>query len=70
MNKCTHEIAAESFRNDRHLLVAQNSDSTFVEAVWILLGGDVEIHGEDEIGPGEVQVHGQSHLQPDKDVNK
>lgn len=65
-----HEIISERFRSDRRLLVAQNSDSALVEAVWILLGGDVEIHGEDEIGPGEVQVHGQSHLQPDKDVNK
>lgn len=52
------------------LLVAQNGDSTLVEAVWILLGGDVKIDGEDEVRPGEVQVHGQSHLQRDKDGNK
>lgn len=52
------------------LLIAQNSDSTLVETVWILLSGDVKIDGEDEVRPGEVQVHGQSHLHRDKEVNK
>lgn len=59
-----------SFRSDRGLLVAKNGDSALVEAVWILLGGDVKIHGEDEVRSGEVQVHGQSHLHRDEDVNK
>lgn len=52
------------FRSDLfHLLGAQDSDSTLIEAVWIFLGGDVEVHGEDEVRPGEVQVNGQSDLQ-------
>lgn len=61
-----------SFRGEVQelLLVTQNSDSTLVEAVWILLGGDVKIDGEDEVGPGEVQVDGQSHLRGDKEVNR
>lgn len=59
-----------SFRSDYGLLVAQNGDATLVEAVWILLGGDVKIDGEDEVRPGEVQVHGQSHLHRDTDGNK
>lgn len=47
------------FRNDLfHLLGAQDSNSTLVEAVWIFLGGDVKVNSEDEVGPGEVQVHG------------
>lgn len=45
------------------LLGAQDSNSTLVEAVWVFLGGDVKVNGEDEVGPREVQVHGQSHLQ-------
>lgn len=44
------------------LLIAQNSDSTLVEAVWILLGGDVKIDGENKVRPGKVQIHGQSYL--------
>lgn len=52
-----------------HLLGAQDSNSTLVEAVWIFLGGDVKVNSEDEIGPGEVQVHGQSHLQRDEKPN-
>lgn len=48
-----------------HLLGAQNSNSTFIEAVWILLGGNIKIDSEDEVRPGEVQVHGQRHLQRD-----
>lgn len=54
--------------SDYGLLVAQNGDTAFVEAVRILLGGDVKIDGEDEVRPGEVQVHGQSHLQRDGDT--
>lgn len=52
------------FRNDSwfHLLSAQDSNSTLIEAVWIFLGGDVKVNSEDEVGPGEVQVHGKSHL--------
>ena len=50
-------------RNDLGwLLGAQDSHSTLVEAMWIFLGGDVEVNGEDEVRPGEVQVNGQSHL--------
>lgn len=45
------------------LLCAQDGNPTLVEAVRIFLGGDVEVDGEDEVGPGEVQVHGQSDLQ-------
>lgn len=45
------------FRNDC-LFSAQNSNSTLVEAVGILLSGDVKINREDQIGSGEVQVHG------------
>lgn len=59
----------DAFEVQELLLIAQNSDPTFVEAVWILLGGDVKIDGEDEVRPGEVQVHGQSHLHRDKDIN-
>ena len=46
-----------------HLLGAQNCNSALIEAVWVLLGGDVEVNGEDEVRPGEVQVHWESHLQ-------
>lgn len=60
----------DAFELQELLLVAQNSDSTLVETVWIFLGGDVKIDGEDEVRPGEVQVHGQSHLHRDKEVNK
>lgn len=60
----------DAFAVQEPLLIAQNSDSTFVEAVWILLGGDVKIDSEDEVRPGEVQVHGQSHLHRDNDINK
>lgn len=57
-------------RNDLfHLLCAQDGNSTLVEAVWIFLGGDVEVNGENEVRPGEVQVNGQSHLQGE-DQNK
>ena len=45
------------------LLCAEDSNPTLIEAMWIFLGGDVKVDGEDEIRPGEVQVHGQSHLQ-------
>lgn len=45
------------------LLSAQDGDAALVEAVWVFLGGDVEVDGEDEIRPCEVQVHGKSHLQ-------
>lgn len=44
------------------LLGAQDGNAALVEAVWVFLGGDVEVDGEDEIGPREVQVHGKSHL--------
>ncbi len=46
-----------------HLLGAQDSNSTLIEAVGIFLGGNVEVDSEDEVRPGEVQVHWQSHLQ-------
>lgn len=46
-----------------HLLGAQDSNSTLIEAVWIFFGGDVKVHGEDEIWPCEVQVHRKTHLQ-------
>lgn len=52
-----------------HLLGAQDSNSTLIEAVWIFLGGDVEVHSEDEVRPREVQVHGQSHLQREEKIN-
>lgn len=52
-----------------HLLGAQDSNSTLIEAVWIFLGGDVKVNSEDEVGPGEVQVHGQSHLQREEKLN-
>lgn len=45
------------------LLCAQNSNSTLIEVVWVFLSGEVKVHSEDEIWPGEVQVHGQSYLQ-------
>lgn len=45
------------------LFGAEDGDAALVEAVRVLLGGDVEVHGEDEIGSGEVQIHGQGHLQ-------
>lgn len=45
------------------LLCAQYGDAALVEAVWVFLGGDVEVDGENEIRPCEVQVHGKSHLQ-------
>lgn len=58
------------FRNDLcHLLCAQDSNSTLIEAVWIFLGGDVKVNSEDEVRPGEVQVHGQSHLQREEKQN-
>lgn len=51
------------FRNDfLPLLCAEDSDSTLIEAMWILLGGDVKVNSEDEVRPGEVQVHWQCHL--------
>lgn len=59
-----------SFTSDDGLLVAQDGHATLVEAVRILLGGDVKIDGEDEVRPGEVQVHGQSHLHGDTEGNK
>ncbi len=58
------------FRNDLcHLLGAQDSNSTLIEAVWIFLGGDVKVNSEDEVRPSEVQVHGQSHLQREEKLN-
>lgn len=58
------------FRSDLfHLLGAQDSNSTLIEAVWIFLGGDVKVNSEDEDRPSEVQVHGQSHLQREEKLN-
>ena len=44
-------------------LRAQDRDAALVEAARVLLGGDFEVHREDEVCPGEVQVDGQRHLQ-------
>lgn len=63
-------VHGDAFEVQELLLIAQNSDSTLVEAVWILLGGNIKIDGEDEVRPGEVQVHGQSHLHRDNEANK
>lgn len=70
MNLSYAWVYGDAFEVQELLLIAQNSDSTLVEAVRILLGGDVKIDSEDEVRPGEVQVHWQSHLHRDKDVNK
>lgn len=48
------------------LFGAENGDASLVEAVRILLGGDVEVHGEDQVGSGEVQIHGKRHLQTEE----
>lgn len=50
------------------LLCAEHSNPTLIEAMWIFLGGNVKVDGEDEVGPGEVQVYGQSHLQQKENV--
>lgn len=65
-----HDYGQAALELHYGLLVAQNGDATLIEAVWILLGGDVKIDGEDEVRPGEVQVHGQSHLHRDTDGSR
>lgn len=39
-------------------LRAQDGDAPLVEAARVFLGGDFEVHCEDEVCPGEVQVDG------------
>lgn len=48
------------------LFGAENGDASLVEAVRILLSGDVEVHGEDQVGSGEVQIHRKRHLQAEE----
>lgn len=47
---------------ERLLLGAQDGHAALVEVMRVLLGGDVEVHGENEVGAREVQVDGQRDL--------
>lgn len=53
---------------ERLLLGAEDGDAALVEVMRVLLGGDVKINGENEIGAREVQIDGQRDLQREEDT--
>lgn len=57
-----HFATAGRGAGEAQSLGAEDGDTALVEAAWVLLGGDLKVHREDEVCTGEVQVDGQGHL--------
>lgn len=62
MLNITYDRYRKGDRKSWASLCAEDRDATLVEAARVFLGGDLEVHREDEVCAGEVQVDGQGHL--------